>query len=261
MSNAVMVAAGEGVETHLLSMVGDDADGRFLASSLRNRGVSTRRLIRSRLHPTTTAVVLSQIATGERRFIVPDRRAMEKGAPDFDLSLLRPGVVLMIDGHFPGQISRAVHRAKELGVPVVGDFSDARPAFQQWLPHVDYPILPTEFVKGYGAGDVRQTLRLLHRTLRRNAGGDPGRERCARSCSRKVLEGSAPPSSGGGHHGCGGCFSWRLCCGFGWGGCSARGLGSSFSTSGGGLPASRRLPPSLSHLGLISLCDRSPFSL
>lgn len=162
MSNAVMVAAGEGVETHLLSMVGDDADGRFLVSALRKRGVSTRRLIRSRLHATTTAVVLSQIDTGDRRFIVPDRRAMERGAPDFDLSLLRPGAVLMIDGHFPGQIARAVHRAKELGVPVVGDFSDAREAFQRWLPHVDYPIVPSEFVRGYGAGNVRQTLRLLH---------------------------------------------------------------------------------------------------
>ena len=169
MSNAVMVAAGEGVETHLLSMVGDDADGRFLASALRKRGVSTRRLIRSRLHPTTTAVVLSEIATGERRFVVPDRRAMEKAAPDFDLSVLRPGVVLMIDGHFPRQISRALERAKELGVPVVGDFSDARSAFQRWLPHVDYPILPSEFVRGYGAGDVRQTLRLLHRRF----GGTP----------------------------------------------------------------------------------------
>jgi len=169
MSNAVMVAAREGVEAHLLSMVGDDTDGRFLASALRKSGVSTRRLIRSRLHPTTTAVVLSQIASGDRRFIVPDRRAMERAAPDFDLSILRPGVVLMIDGHFPRQISRAVRRAKELGVPVVGDFSDAREAFQRWLPHVDYPILPSEFVRGYGAGDVRQTLRLLHRRF----GGTP----------------------------------------------------------------------------------------
>ena len=168
-SNAVAVAAGEGVDAHLLSMVGDDAEGRFLASALRRRGVSTRRLIRSDTHATTTAVVLSEKKTGNRRFVVPDRRAMERDAPDFDLSVLRPGTVLMIDGHFPKQILRAVRRAREVGVPVVGDFSDARLAFVRLLPHVDYPILPEEFVRGYGEGNVRTTLRVLHQRF----GGTP----------------------------------------------------------------------------------------
>ena len=161
-ANALAVAAGEGAEAHLLSMVGADAEGRFLASALRHRGVRTRRLIRSETHATTTAVVLSERRTGHRRFVVPDRRAMEREAPDFDLSVLRPGTVLMIDGHFPKQLHRALGRARELGIPVVGDFSDARPAFVRLLPQVDYPVLPRDFVRGYGEGTVRRTLRVLH---------------------------------------------------------------------------------------------------
>ena len=168
-ANALMVAAGEGAEAHLLSMVGDDAEGRFLASSLRARGVSTRRLVRSTVHATTTAVVLTEKKTGNRRFVVPDRRAMERDAPDFDLSLLRPGTVLMVDGHFPKQVLRALRRARESGVLVVGDFSDARPAFVRLLPYVDYPILPVDFVRGYGEGNVRKTLRVLHQRF----GGTP----------------------------------------------------------------------------------------
>ncbi len=168
-ANAVMVAAGEGADAHLLSMVGDDAEGRFLGSALRAHGVSTRRLVRSRVHGTTTAVVLTEKRTGNRRFIVPDRRVMEREAPDFDLSILRPGTVLMIDGHFPKQALRALRRARESGVPVVGDFSDARPAFVRLLPHVDYPILPLDFVRGYGEGNVRRTLRALHQRF----GGTP----------------------------------------------------------------------------------------
>lgn len=168
-ANAAVAASGEGVDSHILSMVGDDREGRFLASALRRRGVSTRRLIRSRLHPTSTAVVITEKKKGNRRFIVPDRRLMEREAPEFDLSVLRPGAVLMVDGHFPEQALRALQRARELGIPVVGDFSDARPAFRRLLPYVDYPILPRDFVRGYGGGGVRETLRLLHRKF----GGTP----------------------------------------------------------------------------------------
>ena len=75
----------------------------------------------------------------------------------------------MIDGHFPKQVLRALRRARESGVQVVGDFSDARPAFVRLLPHVDYPILPVDFVRGYGEGNVRRTLRVLHQRF----GGTP----------------------------------------------------------------------------------------
>lgn len=168
-ANALAAVAAEGVEAHLLSMVGRDRDGEFVSRGLRRRGVVTRRLTRSEEHPTTTALVLVERGTGRRRFIVPDRRAMERHAPEFDLAPIRGGTVLMVDGHFPGQALRATRKARDCGATVVADFADARAAFRRLLPHIDYPVVPLDFVRDYGEGGVKQTLLALHRRY----GGTP----------------------------------------------------------------------------------------
>lgn len=161
MATATLQAAALGSDTHLLSVVGDDADGAYLARALREGGVATRHLIRSGAHPTTLAVVLVERRSGERRFVVADRSRHERGVPAFDLASIRRGAVLMIDGHFAAEAARAAKRARELGVPIVADFADARPSFLELLPLVDHPIVPEEFVEHYGQGDVRATLRAL----------------------------------------------------------------------------------------------------
>jgi sulfofructose kinase len=160
-ANAVLQAALLGCEAHLLSMVGRDADGRFVAGALRRGGVITRRLRRSDAHPTTTALVLVERGSGRRRFVVPDRRRLERSAPDFDLAPIREGAVLMIDGHFPGQLRRALPLARARGVPVIGDLSDARAAHLRWIDWIDHPILPLEFARTLGVGGPRDTLRHL----------------------------------------------------------------------------------------------------
>src|SRR5262245_25792041 len=88
---ALAQAAQLGVRAEVLSLVGDDADGRAVRRCLREHGVDTRRLLRSPTLPTTVAVVLVDRATGRRRFVVPDRRELERRAPAFDLTPIRRG--------------------------------------------------------------------------------------------------------------------------------------------------------------------------
>ena len=166
---ALVQAARLGADAHVLSLVGDDADGREVRRGLRAEGIQTRRMQLCPRRPTTIAVVLVEEGNGERRFIVPDRRRLERGVPAFDLAPIVPGSVLLVDGHFPVQAKRAVRRARRLGVPVVGDFSDPRPAFLALLPWVDHPVVAEEFVAAYTDGDARATLL----RLRDEYGGDP----------------------------------------------------------------------------------------
>lgn len=167
--NAVVQAARLGCNAHLLSALGDDPEGWFLRRTLTRMGVKTRRIALSRELPTTVAVVLVAKRGGERRFIVPDRRALERKAPDFDLSLIDRRTLLLVDGHFPRQALRAVRRAREVGATVIGDFEWPRPARLALLPHVDFPIVPLEFAEAYGEGDPRRALRML----RGRFGGSP----------------------------------------------------------------------------------------
>jgi sugar/nucleoside kinase (ribokinase family) len=170
-STALAQAAQMGCDARLLSLVGDDAPGRSVTRVLRSLGVNTRRVVRSTAHPTTAAVVLVDRRTRDRRFLLPDRRALERSAPDFDLAALRrlprhagrgrARTVLLVDGHFPAQAKRAVRRAKQQGVPVVADFASPRADFLRLLPHVEFPVLPLEFVAAWGVGGPRETLKAL----------------------------------------------------------------------------------------------------
>ena len=168
-ATALAQAAQLGCNTHVLSLVGDDPEGRRVRRALRGAGVKTAGLRSSAAAPTTVAVVLVDRRSGERRFLVPDRRGLERRVPAFELALIDRGTLLLVDGHFPAQALRAVRRARRVGATVVGDFSAPIPSSLRLLPFVDYAIVPEEFVRAYGAGSPRTTLR----ALRERFGGSP----------------------------------------------------------------------------------------
>lgn len=157
-ATALAQAALLGCHAELLSAVGDDEAGRFARGSLREAGVVTRRLLLTPEVPTTIAVVLVDHRTGERRFLVPDRRGVERRAPPFDLSPIRRGRVLLVDGHFPAQALPAVRLASERGVPVVGDFARPTSAVLRLLRHVDFPVVPEDFARRFTPARVGDTL-------------------------------------------------------------------------------------------------------
>jgi sulfofructose kinase len=159
-ATALAQAAALGCDAHLLSAVGDDAEGRFLRRALRGLGVRTGGLLLSSRTPTTVAVVLVDARSGERRFVVADRLRIEARAPRLDLAAITPGSVLLLDGHFPAQALRAARRAREVGATVVGDFHRETPGVRRLLPWVDHPIVPLEFAELRGS-DPRRTLRDL----------------------------------------------------------------------------------------------------
>jgi sulfofructose kinase len=157
-ATALVQAAQLGCRARLLSAVGDDDAGRFARRSLRRGGVDTRGLVAAAHPPTGVAVVLVQRRTGERRFLVADRRGLERRAPRLDLAALRGAAVLLVDGHFPKDALRAVRLARERGIPVVGDFNRPSSAALRLLPWVDHPIVAESFAREYTPGHVADTL-------------------------------------------------------------------------------------------------------
>ncbi len=168
-SNALAQASALGCTAQLLSMVGDDPDGRLAARELRACGVRTNRLVRSPRFATTVALILVGAGSGERRLIVPDRRALERAAPEFDLSSIDARTIVLVDGHFPAQALRAVRRARRVGATVIADFNRPSRANRRLLPYVDYPIVPREFASALGTGNPSRTVRRLHEEF----GGTP----------------------------------------------------------------------------------------
>ncbi len=153
----------------VLSLLGADPDGRFVRRSLKAFGVKTGRLLLSPESSTTVAVVLVERRTGERRFIVADRRALERGTPEFDLTPIDRGSVLLVDGHFPKQALQAVRRARRIGAYVIGDFHRPSPSVQRMLPYVDFPIISLESANLFCPGGSGQVIR----EFARRYGGTP----------------------------------------------------------------------------------------
>ena len=160
-TTALCQAAQLGCDTFVLSAVGDDEDGRRVRRALRAAGVHTGGLRVSARLQTTIAVVLVDGRTGERRFVVPDRRGLEARAPRFDLSVLTPDALLLVDGHFPAQALRAVRRAEAVGATVIGDFHRPSPAVRRLLPHVHHAVVSEEYVRAAGHADAREALHAL----------------------------------------------------------------------------------------------------
>jgi sulfofructose kinase len=161
MATALRQAAALGCEAHVLSALGADEDGRLVRRCLRGAGVKTSRLLLSERLRTTVAVVLVDARSGERRFVVRDRRGVEARAPALDLSVVGPRSLLLVDGHFPAQALRAVRRARSVGATVIGDFHRPSPAVRRLLPLVHHPIVSAEFCEARGDADPRETLRAL----------------------------------------------------------------------------------------------------
>jgi sulfofructose kinase len=168
-ANALLQVAALGGRAELISLVGDDAAGRWLLRTLRQRGVGTRRVLRSPDFATTRALILVDAATGERRFVLPERASRERRVPAFSLSALRANSVLMVDGHFPHQAQVALETARARGAITMADFARLDPAFEGMWPSVDYPVVPRSFVDSANLGSPREVLRWL----RERSGGTP----------------------------------------------------------------------------------------
>lgn len=160
-ANALIQAAYLGCRAHALSWLGDDPDGHLVRRELRRHGVDVRGLVLSPQAVTTRAVCLVARRGGERRFLVAERRTLERRAPAFDLSRIGPDSVLLVDGHFPDQALRAARRARRVGAPVVGDFHRFGPVARRLLPWVDHPIVPEEFARSHPARTPQRVLREL----------------------------------------------------------------------------------------------------
>jgi sugar/nucleoside kinase (ribokinase family) len=157
-ATALVQAARLGCGARLISALGDDAAGRFARRSLREGGVDTRGVVSSRHPPTGIAVVLVHRRTGERRFLVADRRAVERRTPRLDVAPVRGAAVLLLDAHFPADALRAARTARSRGIPVVADLNRPSKAALRLLPLVDYALVSASFARDYTPGRARDTL-------------------------------------------------------------------------------------------------------
>ena len=125
--NQATVLARLGHKSGLITMVGDDAQGRFILDECGKAGVDVSACVVSKHYPTSTSIVLIT-EDGERSFISQKNgTADEQDASNIDLSYLRQGVKavsigsLFCSARLDSGIPRILKRARELGAVTLAD--------------------------------------------------------------------------------------------------------------------------------------------
>jgi pseudouridine kinase len=151
-----------GVQTTLLSAVGDDAIGRSLLESTTKSGVNTSHVVVSPRHRTAGYIAILD-RNGSPAYAIDDMAVMEVITPRFvyrHRRLVRDADMVVLDGNLaPRTISTIMDLAKKYGRPVCVDPTSAVLA-PRFIPHLEDILLMTPNAREAEALtglDLRQT--------------------------------------------------------------------------------------------------------
>lgn len=154
-ATAMVAVARLGGRAEFWGAVGDGPMGRFLLDGLRRESVDISQVVRVSGSDGPVYLVCVDGATGERMFY----RAMAVAGPEEpfgDVERLTEAGCLLVDGSCGQAAVRAARKARQLGVPVVGDVGSTQGAMGQLLPLIDYAIASQQCALGLGVGDDYQ---------------------------------------------------------------------------------------------------------
>ena len=151
---ALVAAARLGARAEWWGAVGDDWMGRMILDGLRAERVDTSQV---RVLPDVRGpmvVVCVDGKTGQREFL----HCLGLGpwpAPITPLERLADAACLLIDNTQPASERAAARRAREFGIPVVGDLGRVRDGDRDVVAHLDYAIVPQQCAESVCQSDLR----------------------------------------------------------------------------------------------------------
>ena len=146
---ALSTAAFYGSRTSFLGRWGNDERGRFVADTLRDRGVETSGCVARDRWSTGFAHVWVDGVTGSRTIVYSRGQFRIPGADDMDRKRLHGIGILHLDGWASGAAIKAAATVKASGGTVVLDAGSVKPGMDQLLPLVDVLIASRLFRRSH----------------------------------------------------------------------------------------------------------------
>lgn len=172
-ANAAATAVGLGVPTTLVTAVGHGPLAAVVRSELEAAGVAlvdAAADAAGRAQPAVSTVLVTR-ATGERAVVstnasgfgdLTDASLVVPERTTGLLDALRPGDVLLLDGHHPGLALRVARRARERGCVVVLDGGSWKPDAPAMIGLCDAVVVSADFrPPGVAADDVLDAVAAL----------------------------------------------------------------------------------------------------
>lgn len=161
-ATAVLAAARLGLRGAFVGAVGDDAGGALALAPLARGGVDVTGVRRVAGAPTRLAVILVDLASGERTVLGHRDPRLCLRAEDLSAERIASARCLLTDGEDPEAAAHVARAARAAGVPVVVDVDAGGDELEPLLAATDFPVVSRSFAEWFGGdGTVRSGLARL----------------------------------------------------------------------------------------------------
>lgn len=149
-----------GGKCEIWTRVGQDPAGDFIVSEFARFGVDTSAVSRiSDAHTPVCGVIVD--TDGERRFNFFPGSGLE-GYSEPDYARIDGARCILVDAYWPEVQVKAMERARQAGVTVVGDFGYSNETCRRLMKLTDIPIISEECAAGISpTGDPIEALKML----------------------------------------------------------------------------------------------------
>lgn len=160
-STAAAALSRLGLKCACAGLVGDDPEGAFLKSCLREEGVDDTMVLVEPGARTPVALILVEEATGTRTIAYLDSLRGRLRAESFDFDLLLSTRCLLIDPYATSLGAELAPRARKKGVVTIYDAEHVVEDFEKMLSAADYVIGSEQVVETLGEKDVEAALQKI----------------------------------------------------------------------------------------------------
>ncbi len=143
--SALVAAARLGCQCHLVHRLGTDEISCFIRDSLTREGITIHEQAPIGGFRPYHSVIIVEKRTGERSILCKPAVNILPEITGRETALLNRARCLYVDSIFASRTAGLAAKAREMGLPVVGDFESETAGAAELMPLVDHLIVPLQF--------------------------------------------------------------------------------------------------------------------
>lgn len=148
-ATALVTLARLGCNTSFISLVGDDADGKFILDEFQREGVDTAGIIIDKAIATNQAFIWIDRSTGKKSIVLNNRNHRQIKPAEIARDHIGSVKYLLLDGRDTDASFDLIMWAKSRGAKIVLDAGSPRNSMNELLNSVDYPVVSQTFCQQF----------------------------------------------------------------------------------------------------------------
>ncbi len=148
-ATALVTLARFGCNTSFISLIGDDADGKFILDEFQREGVDTAGIIIDKSIDTNQAFIWIDRPTGKKSIVLNNRNHRQIKPAEINRDHIDSMKFLLLDGRDTDASFDLITWAKSKGAKIVLDAGSPRNSMQELLDRVDYPVVSQSFCQQF----------------------------------------------------------------------------------------------------------------